>query len=457
MRIRKLIVRKQNGSALLLELAIVAVIGALGAAAAIWQEKQAIEEMAYKAQGSLLKRLRNAADTYVVNNYSELIKNAPAVDGIANPWEPTIADLQAKALLPAGFGVNGIFGQPYRIKIQRLPAGCVDAACTDVAGVVYLGAAINNGPGLGTAMLEIGSDGAYSNVVNPGVLAGMNGLNTVTNPMGNVAGILGASFGYNTGGFAQFLRRDGTLPMTGSLNLEGQKVIKATGVYADVDGSGGVLNLGRDIKIGSETGTANGVARTGTAVVESNVAAALLVKGETKASGLNVTGNGIFGGSLVAHDMFDSMRKMWVSQIAPDIVLKGSQLIDIQSNPNVAKPSCDKPVADNNGTSVDTATPYSTSISSKVSGANIATGVPKIYAIPQAGVIGSYTGVKGTLTSSNNPDGSTTFTQTIDNSDGAVGLFDLTAIDKGTYWQLNYNTRNYAQNAIALVEVACKY
>jgi hypothetical protein len=277
----------------------------------------------------------------------------------------------------------------------------------------------------------------------------MNGLNTVNNPMGNVAGILGASFGYNTGGFAQFLRRDGTLPMTGSLNLDGQKVIKATGIYADVDGTGGVLNLGKDIKIGSETGVANGVTRTGTAVVESNVASALLVKGETKASGLLVTGNGIFEGSLVAHDMFDSMRKMWVSQIAPDIVLKGSQLIDIQSNPNVAKPSCDKPVANNNGTSVDTATPYSTSIAARVSGANIATGVPKIYAIPQAGVIGSYTGVKGTLTS--------TFTQTIDNSDGAVGLFDLTAIDKGTYWQLNYNTKSYSQNAIALVEVACKY
>ena len=456
MRVQKIENRRQNGSALLLELAIVAVLGALGAAAMIWQQKQEIEEIAYKAQGTLIKRLRNASDTYLVNNYEALKSESPVIAGISSPLSPTIADLKSQDLLPLGFKDTGIFGQSYAIKIDRLPAGCT-SACNEVVGLVYLSSPINNGPGLGAALLEIGADGAYSSVISPSVMSGLNGTLTVTNPVANTPGILGASFGYNTGGFAQFLRRDGTLPMTGSLNLEGQKVIKATGVYADIDGTGGVLNLGRDIKVGSEVGGPNGVARTGTAVVESNVASALVVKGEARASGLNVSGNGIFGGSLVANDYFDTLRRMWVSQLSPDLVTKGSQLIDIRSNPNVAKPSCAKPVANSNGSSVDPANPYTTSIAAQVSGTNLAVGVPKIYAIPQAGVIGSYTGVKGTLTSRNNSDGSTTFTQTIDNSDGAVGLFDITAVDRGTYWQLNYNTRNHAQDAIALVEVACKY
>jgi hypothetical protein len=450
--------KKQIGSAMLLEMSIVAILAGLASAAAIWSQKQALVDAAYTAQGTLMKRIRNAADTYQTTYYTQLISDTPVIPGVASPAQPTVAELIALNMLPQGFQQNGIFGQQYKIKITRSPLGCSGNACTSLQGVVYLDAPLADSVGLGTALTEIGADGAYSTTNNPGTLYGISGSINIPNPLGNVANVLGAQFGYNTGGFAQFLRRDGTLPMTGALDMGNNKAINTTGIFRDINGTTGTLNLGPNVKVGTEVGVASGVVNTGTAVLESNVAQALLVKGESMMSGLNVTGNGTFGGSIVANDIFDAYRKQWLSQLAPDIVMKGSQVIDLKANPNIAKPNCGKPVANGYGTSVDSSKPYTTDITSQVSGGNQSAGVARIYATPVAGVVGSYTAVKGTLTSQTNPDGSTTFTQTIDNTDGAAGLFDMTATDTGAgYWQISYNTRNYPQEAIALVQVACKY
>ena len=452
-----MILRKQAGSALLLELSIVAIIAALGAAAKIWAEKEQLVETAFTAQGTMLKRLRNGADIYLTKNYDQLIADVPAIPGVANPYQPSIAELRAQNVIPPGFGDTGVFGQPYKVAIQRLPAGCSGLACTDLVGVVYLDGQITNRVGLGVALVEIGGDGAFSDASSPGTMTGIGGAPTIVNPKGNVAGIIGAAFGYNTGGFAQFLRLDGSKAMTGRLNLGSHDVINATGVLADATGATGTLNLGRNIKVGNPVGAANGSIATGTATVESNIAQALVVKGEARLSGIDVTGNGRFGGSIVANDYFNSYRKQWMSQIAPDIVIKGSQVVDLKATPNIAKPDCVKLGANQYGTPVDSTKPYSTDITTNVSGTNLSAGSARIYATPVAGIVGSFSAVKGSLTSVTNPDGSTTFTQTIDNTDGAAGLFDLTATDAGGYWQLTYNTRNYPQEAIALVQVACKY
>lgn len=54
---------------------------------------------------------------------------------------------------------------------------------------------------------------------DPSVFVGSGGTVTGTNSSG-VAGLVSLSNGYDSQGFFEFLRRDGTLPMTGSLNMQ---------------------------------------------------------------------------------------------------------------------------------------------------------------------------------------------------------------------------------------------
>lgn len=54
---------------------------------------------------------------------------------------------------------------------------------------------------------------------DPNVFVGSGGTVTGTNS-GGVAGLVSLSNGYDSQGFFEFLRRDGTLPMTGSLNMQ---------------------------------------------------------------------------------------------------------------------------------------------------------------------------------------------------------------------------------------------
>jgi len=54
---------------------------------------------------------------------------------------------------------------------------------------------------------------------DPSVFVGSGGTVTGTNS-GGVAGLVSLSNGYDSQGFFEFLRRDGTLPMTGSLNMQ---------------------------------------------------------------------------------------------------------------------------------------------------------------------------------------------------------------------------------------------
>jgi len=69
---------------------------------------------------------------------------------------------------------------------------------------------------------------------NPNVFVTSSGTQTGTNP-GGVAGLISVSNGYDSQGFLEFLRRDGSLPMTGNLNLQ-----DTTGAKHDIVSAGNV-------------------------------------------------------------------------------------------------------------------------------------------------------------------------------------------------------------------------
>lgn len=249
--------KKQQGAALLIELAIVAVLASLGIGAELLSQRARLIDERFAAQGDLIATAKGGVNTYIATNYAALVANTP-IPGYANIYSPTIPELRAVSLLPTGFSDIGLFGQAYAIQVSRTPATCVPPAC-DITGLVYLNGAITDpatgrveGAGLGTAIAAIGGDGAYSSSIDPTTLAGRDGAFALPNPAGSIAGILGARTGYGSSSFAEFLRRDGSLPMTGDLDMGAQNIgsaknITATGTLASRDVAATGTIAGKDL------------------------------------------------------------------------------------------------------------------------------------------------------------------------------------------------------------------
>lgn len=200
--------------------------------AAAWQAVAVFMDKAQTAkaeiQGGVLGELNNALGTYITNNYNALV-NGTAVSGVTNAYAPTVAELVTLGVLNAGFQGTNMYGGTYGISVFKTPTGCVAPAC-DVASHVWLSGPIRNSEGTvdttyaASAALAVGANGAFSSTVSPGTMFGPGGTWNVTNPLGSQAGAVLARNGFGSQGFSQFLRRDGSLPMTGNLDAGGQSI-----------------------------------------------------------------------------------------------------------------------------------------------------------------------------------------------------------------------------------------
>lgn len=266
----------QRGAALLLELAIVTIISTAMIATSLIYERDKVLDQQFSAQGDLMNTLKGAVSTYIANNYQALVNGSP-IAGVANPYAPTIAELQNAAVspLPSGFNATSMFGFPYVVSIARTPAGCVAPAC-DVTGIAYInGAPINAANGkvagarLGVALNQIGGDGAVSDSMAPNTLYGMGGQFALPNPAGNTPGILAVRTGFGSSAFAQFLRRDGSLPMTGNLKMGNQDITGAGGAFFAGGTNAKSVNVGNAVFYGD---TGNAAIRTNGALYVQNAA-----------------------------------------------------------------------------------------------------------------------------------------------------------------------------------------
>lgn len=216
---------RQRGFYDLMSIGIGATIAIAFATVGLWEKRQEMLSEQMAAQGGVLLDIGNLINgKYLAIYYSNLV-NGTAVPGVANEYAPTMAELQAINVIPAGFSTTSAYGFPYQVLLAKVPAGCVAPAC-DIAGNVYIGGAITD-PSTGKPLTlavgaaAIGGDGGYSDTVTPGTLTGMNGSWTDTNPVGTVAGVLAMRVGYGSSGWSAFVRRDGSLPMEGDLNFQG--------------------------------------------------------------------------------------------------------------------------------------------------------------------------------------------------------------------------------------------
>lgn len=265
----------QQGFALL-EVALAMVLLAVLAGKVLFDDYEKIQALKLEAQGQALKTLQAAHNNYIVTYYDKLANGVL----IVGPDDLTVTVEQLVALnvgLPPGFSNKAIIGGQYKTTIVFTPAGCPGGIC-QMEGLVWIDKPyLKNGkadsPSLGLITRIVGPDAAYSSPGAPSLLEGLNW--TTSNPQGSQVGVIGVRTGYNSSGMAQFLRRDGSLPMTGALNMGDQNIgfvkdITATGTVAgkDLTATTSITSAGT-IKAGGRLTTdefvqINGVAVAGT-------------------------------------------------------------------------------------------------------------------------------------------------------------------------------------------------
>lgn len=194
--------------------------------------RTALRQTVGKAQGKQLDVLATATDNYSIANFlvltsgsGQIVKADGSAGTVATPLAPTVTELANLGYLQSNFNATNYFGGAYKVSLAKLPNGCSYPNCS-IGGTVSLTNAVMksssgvvDGTILGAAVQQIGADGGYSTPGAIGTIVGLNGGWNTANPAGSVAGILAERVGQGSQRFTAFLRRDGTLPMTGPLSL----------------------------------------------------------------------------------------------------------------------------------------------------------------------------------------------------------------------------------------------
>ena len=274
---------KQKGAFLLLEMSAVSIIASMAVAAALIQQKNALQTERYQAQGELLKTLSASIDSYIASNYDALTRsnnattsaagetvsgsvygpngnNTTTTYSVANIYAPTIAELITAGFLSSGFSSTALVyasdntKPEYSIKITPSPAA--NCPNCDLQGLVYLNKAVKTDEikNLGTSIAAVGANGLFSVETSAEAgttstkLYGRDGSTQRDNPVsGTPAGILAASNSYSTSGLSNFMRIDGTATPSGDQNWNAKNLTNVGSLTAGtgtVDTATGVWTTG---------------------------------------------------------------------------------------------------------------------------------------------------------------------------------------------------------------------
>ncbi|WP_410736400.1 shufflon system plasmid conjugative transfer pilus tip adhesin PilV [Citrobacter freundii] len=280
--------KKQNKKGFsLLELILVLGVGSMMAFMRFQDMKTEQENVMAKAVGQQMKQIGEAVNGYINIRYDKLSTLTSSSSQSSDPGprtcngsgcEITYQTLINEGLLPVSYtGVNAQKSS-YKIMLKRsgaTPNYVVNGLITTTLPWSKSGKLRYDL--LGKAMQEAGIDSGMTRTTSNAFGYGGQWSETSAN-FNNItsAGQLAFRVGFNSALYSVYLRRDGTLPMTGNLNMGGQSVYNAQDITAAGTTTTGIL----------ETNTAT-------------VGATLNVAGVTTlASDLNVSGNGQVNGNL---------------------------------------------------------------------------------------------------------------------------------------------------------------
>jgi len=248
------------------------------------------EEVKASAAGQQIKQLGEAVNGYINIRYDKLstLSNSTGTGTDPGPRTCTTSNsvcsisyqtLINEGLLPSTYVARNSFGSDYSIQLKR--SGTSPNYIID--GIIVTNSSWIEGGNirydlLGKAMQSAGIDSGMTKSATQ--LSGYgNNWNYLSSgyPAIAKAGMLGYRVGYNSAMYSVYLRRDGTLPMTGNLNMGGQSIYNTQDITASGTTTTGILK-------------ANTAATVGTTLNVGGVT--------TLGSDLNVAGNGQVNGNL---------------------------------------------------------------------------------------------------------------------------------------------------------------
>lgn len=212
------------------------------------------ENMQSKMLASQIKTVADATNAFLVLKYNELsVLSSPGVscNTGAETCNITLQNLSDEALLPPNFNNNTILGNPYEIQLKRTGF----APNYMMSGVVLTKGIKNteNTPSLvflGKVLRDIGRDGGLNKTSGKiiGTANGWSADSALFPVLSGKTGYIGSAVGTLSGAYYVYLRRDGTLPMTGDLNMDGHNIQNVNNLTAtgEIKTNGNIVS-GNDV------------------------------------------------------------------------------------------------------------------------------------------------------------------------------------------------------------------
>ena len=263
----------KNGFSLL-ELILVLGVGTMVAFMKFQDMKNEQEAIVARGVGQQIKQLGGAVNDYINIRYDKLSTLSNAAENGTDPGprtctgsvcEITYQTLINEGLLPSSYtGINAAKSS-YKIFLKRdgnVPNYIINGLVT--TSMAWIEGSNTRYDLLGKAMQTAGIDSGVTKTATS--VSGYNGQWSETSANFNSitsAGQLAFRVGFNSALYSIYLRRDGTLPMTGNLNMGGQSIyntqnITASGITTTRElHSIGNTNVGLDLNV-SGNGQVNG-------------------------------------------------------------------------------------------------------------------------------------------------------------------------------------------------------
>ncbi|MDR5776878.1 MULTISPECIES: hypothetical protein [unclassified Caballeronia] len=230
----------------ILEMLIVLVGAALLTVQGIKEDIAAKRQNMLQIEGQNIASINSALGSYITNNFATLIPASFSQSTSTSIAAPTLAQLSVQANNKVSFKSSSFWGGTYQIAMSVVPASCSTAAGNcHIATQIYPSTPLMKSgtpdiAGAGIITAAGGSQFGYSTNRAPGTITGNQGQWTLPNPAGNRAGMVLAINGFGSDGNSSYYRRDGALPLTGTMNANNQDMQNVGNVTL---GGGKVLKL----------------------------------------------------------------------------------------------------------------------------------------------------------------------------------------------------------------------